>query len=116
MMEVFMSMVHGAIAGAIYSLLGYLRNRGHMRLALSSEGSEGLDEETIREIIKLAEFDFPQFITTVIQGVIVGLVSWAFTLVGIPLSINAAYNILIQVGLLTLTRKIYRFVASMLQR
>jgi hypothetical protein len=113
MMEVFISMVHGAIAGAIYSLLGYLRNRGHMRLALSSEG---LDEETVREIIKLAEFDFPQFITTVIQGVIVGLVSWAFTLIGIPLSINATYNILIQVGLLTLTRKIYRFVASILQR
>ena len=110
MVDVLTSLLHGTIAGIIYSLMGYLRNNGQAKLALKS--TEKLSDEALEQIIQLAEFDLAQFIVTIIQGVIVGLVSWLFTQAGIPLTVESAYNILLQVGLLTLTRKLYGLLAA----
>jgi large-conductance mechanosensitive channel len=114
MLDIISSLVHGVVAGIIYALVGYARNRSQATLALKS--SEQLSDEAVEQIIELATFDPAQFITTVIQGAIIGLVSWLLTYAGLPLTIESTANILLQIGLLTLTRKLYGFLSTALAK
>jgi len=114
MLDIISSLVHGVVAGIIYALVGYARNRSQANLALKS--SEKLSDEAIEQIIELATFDPAQFVTTVIQGAIIGLVSWLLTCAGLPLTIESTANILLQMGLLALTRKLYGFLSTALAK
>jgi len=95
-------------------MLVYMRNRSQAGLTLRS--GEKLSDEAIEQIIELVTFNPAQFITTVIQGAIIGLVAWLLSFVGIPLMLEGAENILLQMGLLALTRKIYGLVSSSLAK
>ena len=79
------ALLHGVVAGIVYSLSGYFRNRARER----------------------GEFDLDEFTTTVIQGAAIGLTTWVAAQLGIPLTLQGAENILMQAGILTLARKIY---------
>jgi hydrogenase maturation factor len=112
MPELAISLVHGILAGVVYSATGYLRNRAKVDAALA--GDHNLTDREIEELVEATNFDFGQFLETVFQGAVIGVVSWLLTQVGVPITLQGAENILLQTGILAIVRRLYGFATAKL--
>ncbi|MEM2003155.1 MAG: hypothetical protein QXQ37_00695 [Nitrososphaerota archaeon] len=109
--QIAIHLFNGILAGIIYSLIGWLRNNAQAKAALKAK--EILTEEEIAELIRFAAFSPGEFLTTVIQGALIGLIAAGLELVGI-LPYAQALDLLVKLGLMVIMRRVASMITNYL--
>jgi len=108
-MVMLTSVLLGVAAGIIYALAGYAKNRAEVeRVAEKVAGRQWRDvsaEELLALFSLPPDFSLKLFLETVVQGAVIGLVAGV---IGIQLDLAA--NLLMNVGVLTLVRKVVAWI------
>ncbi|MEM4591737.1 MAG: hypothetical protein QW555_07915 [Nitrososphaerota archaeon] len=110
-MEWYSALFQGILAGVVYALSGYLRTWASGEATLRKQELRVDEYEAVVELIR---FRPGEFLATIIQGALIGLASWGLTELGIPVTLQGAENILMQMGILTIVRKIGGMITNFL--